>query len=61
VFKGGKAGIYKVYLDNLRIRHADGSTTPVWTNGKDTRSRKIEDSERFTNGRVRTVAPAEVK
>ena len=30
VFKGGKPGTYKVYLDNLRIRHADGSTTPIW-------------------------------
>ena len=37
VFAGGKAGTYKVYLDNLRIRHADGSVSSLWTNGKDTR------------------------
>jgi iduronate 2-sulfatase len=24
---------YKVYLDNLRLRDADGSTTPIWGNG----------------------------
>ena len=56
VFKGGKPGTYKVYLDNLRIRHADGSTTPIWTNGKDTRFKKIADSELFTNVAVRAVA-----
>ena len=55
VFKGGKSGTYKVYLDNLRIRHADGSTSPIWTSGKDTRFRKIEDSELFTNVRVRAI------
>ncbi len=55
VFVGGKPGTYKVYLDNLRVRHADGSTSPIWTSGKDTRFRKIEDSELFTNVRVRAV------
>jgi hypothetical protein len=55
VFKGAKPGTYKVYLDNLRIRHADGSTTPIWTNGKDTRAKKVEDTELFMNVRVRTV------
>jgi hypothetical protein len=55
VFKGGKPGTYKVYLDNLRLRHADGSTTPIWSNGKDTRSRKIPDSELFNNVQVRAV------
>ena len=60
VFKGGKPGTYKVYLDNLRLRHADGSTTPIWTNGKDTRFRKIEDSEMFTDVRVRAVPVSEV-
>ncbi len=60
VFRGGKSGTYKIYLDNLRIRHADGSTTPVWSNGKDTRFRKIEDSELFTNVTVRTVPAADV-
>ena len=60
VFRGGKPGTYKIYLDNVRIRHADGSTTSVWANGKDTRFRKIEDSELFTNVTVRTVPAADV-
>jgi hypothetical protein len=55
VFRGGKPGTYKVYLDNLRLRHADGSTSPIWTNGKDTRFRKIADSELFTGISVRAV------
>jgi arylsulfatase A-like enzyme len=60
VFEGGKPGTYQVYLDNLRVRHADGSTSPIWTNGKGTRFRKIEDSETFTNVRVRAVPVSEV-
>ncbi len=55
VFRGGKPGTYKVYLDNLRIRHADGSTTPIWTNGKDTRYRPIADSKLFSRVTVRSV------
>ncbi len=55
VFKGGKPGTYKVYFDNLRLRHADGSTTPLWTNGKDTRFKKIADGELFTHIGVRAV------
>ena len=55
VFKGAKPGTYKVYLDNLRLRHADGSTAPIWTSGKDTRFRKIDDTELFTNVRVRAI------
>ncbi len=39
VFKGGKPGTYKVYLDNLRLRHADGNTTPIWT-GKNRHAHK---------------------
>jgi arylsulfatase A-like enzyme len=61
VFTGGKPGTFKVYLDNLRVRHADGSTSPIWTNGKDTRYRPIADSELFTGIRVRTVASTEVE
>lgn len=56
VFKGGKPGTYKVYLDNLRIHHADGTTTPIWTNGKDTRFKKMADTEGFTNVSVRSVS-----
>jgi len=60
VFKGGKAGTYKVYLDNLRLLHADGTTTPIWSNGKDTRFKKIADSDLFTHVSVRTVPAADV-
>jgi arylsulfatase A-like enzyme len=55
VFKGGKPGTYKVLLDNLHIRHADGSTTPIWTNGKDTRMKKIADTALFKDVQVRTI------
>jgi len=61
VFRGGKPGTYKVYLDNLRLRHADGRVTPIWTGGKDTRFRPIPDSECFTGVRVRTVSEDQVK
>jgi hypothetical protein len=37
VFTGGKAGTYKVYIDNLRIRHADGSVSSLWADGQDAR------------------------
>jgi hypothetical protein len=61
VFRGGQRGTDKVYLDNLRIRRADGSHTPIWTGGKDTRYRPIADSELFTGIRVRTVPSDQVK
>jgi hypothetical protein len=60
VFKGAKPGTYKVYLDNLRIRHADGSTTPIWTSGKDTKVKKIEETELFKDIKVRAVSASEV-
>ncbi len=60
VFKGGKPGTYQVYIDNLRIRHADGSTAPIWMSGKDTRFRKIEDSDLFKSIQVRAVLTADV-
>ena len=60
VFKGGKPGNYKIYLDNLRIRHGDGTTTPIWTTGKDTHYRPIADSEFYTNIRVRSVPASQV-
>jgi arylsulfatase A-like enzyme len=49
LFHGGKPGTYTVYLDNLRIRHADGSTTPIWTSGADTKYPKVADSAKFKN------------
>lgn len=60
VFRGGKPGTYRIWLDNLRIRHADGTITPVWTNAKDTRYRALPDSEQFTNIRVRAVPANQV-
>jgi hypothetical protein len=56
VFSGRKAGTFKVYLDNLRLRHADGSTTPIWLDGKDTRFRPIADTELFKGVQVRAVS-----
>jgi arylsulfatase A-like enzyme len=60
VFSGGKPGTYKVYLDNLRIRHADGTTTPIWTTGKDTSYRPMADSKSFTGVQVRSVPATQV-
>jgi len=59
VFNGGKAGTYTIYLDNLRIRHADGSTTPLWTNGKDTRAGNFKANELFKDLKIRAVSVAE--
>ncbi|GEM_PF-6304876 len=55
VFRGGKPGTYRVYIDNLQIRHADGGRTPIWTGVQDTRSRPVADTELFTSVRVRAV------
>ncbi len=60
VFPGGKAGTYTLYLDNLRLRHVDGSTTPIWANGKDTRFKTIADTDLFKDVKVRSVRVAEV-
>ena len=59
VFNGGQAGTYTIYLDNLRIRHADGSTTPLWTNGQDTRAGKFTPNELFKDLKIRAVSVAE--
>jgi len=61
VFTGGQPGTYTVYLDNLRLRHADGSTEPIWTNSKDTRAKKVADNELFKDVQVRAVSAAEVR
>jgi hypothetical protein len=55
VFRGGQPGTYKVYLDNLRMRHADGTTTSIWASGEDTRVRAIKDTESFIGVSVRAV------
>lgn len=59
VFIGGDPGTFSIYLDNLRIRHADGSTTPLWTSGKDTRAGAVQDSELFKDLQIRAVNVAE--
>ena len=59
VFNGGKPGTCTIYLDNLRIRHADGTTTPLWTNGKDTRTAKFTANEKFKEIQVRAVPVSE--
>ena len=55
VFRGGKPGTYKIYLDNLRIRHTDGTTTPIWLDGKNTRTQKIADTDLFKGAQVRAI------
>ena len=60
MFKGGRPGTYTIYLDNLRIRHADGTTTPIWRSGRDTRTVKFRETDAFTGLRIRTVDAAEV-
>lgn len=55
VFNGGKPGTYTIYLDNLRIRHADGSTTSLWNSGKDTKTAKFTADEKFKELQVRVV------
>ena len=61
VFNGGRPGTYRIYLDNLRIRHADGSTTPIWTNAKDTRYRKEPGNAAFDGVIVRAVPVSAVR
>ncbi len=60
VFTGSRAGTYRVYLDNLRIRRADGTTIPVWTDARHTISKRIPDSETFKNMQVRTISLAQL-
>jgi arylsulfatase A-like enzyme len=60
VFTGGTPGTFTVYLDNLRIRHADGRTTPLWTSGKDTKAGKFTANDSFKDLMIRTVNVSEV-
>ena len=61
VFTGGKGGTYTVYLDNLRLRRADGSTTTLWASSKDTQLNKVKESEFFKSIQVRAVNASEVR
>ena len=60
VFTGGTPGTFTIYLDNLRIRHLDGSTTSLWSNSKDTRAGKFTANESFKDLTIRSVNVAEV-
>ena len=46
--------------NDLRIRHLDGSTTPLWTSGKDTKAGKFTANEFFKDLKIRTVNVSEV-
>jgi arylsulfatase A-like enzyme len=61
VFTGGKGGTYTVYLDNLRLRRADGSTESIWSSGKDTRKPAFKESALFSNVQVRSIPVSEVR
>jgi hypothetical protein len=60
VFKATHPGTFKVYLDNLKILHADGTTTPIWLGQNDTRSSKVEETKSFKDVRVRSVPLASI-
>lgn len=60
-FTGKKAGTFRIYIANLRLRRADGTRVPIWTEDKDTRIGKMADTEAFTNVKVRTVEAANLK
>lgn len=56
VFRGGHPGVYTVYIDNLRLRRGDGSIEKLWSEGRDTRSQRIADTEFFKDVRLRAVS-----
>jgi len=60
VFSANKPGTYTVYIDNLRIRHADGTTTSIWKDKKDTRADKGQESNGFKDISVSAVPLSEV-
>lgn len=55
VFRGGRPGTFTIRIDNVGIRHVDGSTSPIWTEDAHTQVRPIRDTAAFTDMRVRTV------
>lgn len=60
VFTGGVAGVFTIYLDNLRIRRADGSVEPLWTSGKDTRVGPFKESKSFKDLQIRALDAKDV-
>ncbi|MCE9632294.1 MAG: sulfatase-like hydrolase/transferase [Planctomycetia bacterium] len=56
-FRGGKPGTFTIRIDNVSIRHLDGSTSPIWTDASHTQARPIRDTAAFTDVKVRTVSP----
>jgi hypothetical protein len=49
-----------VYLDNLHLIRGDGSKTPLWIAGKDTRTQKLPNSDLFKDVQVRVVRAGDV-
>jgi hypothetical protein len=60
VFRGGIPGRVTVYLDNLHLIRGDGSKTPLWIAGKDTRTQKLPNSDLFKDVQVRVVRAGDV-
>jgi len=61
VFRGRRAGAFRIYIDNLRIRHGDGSTTPIWQDDSDTRSSlPLDLPPGFSDVAVRAVELADL-
>jgi len=61
VFGSNRVGTFKIYLDNLRIRHIDGSTTPIWQDDTDTRhGHPVDLPPGFSDVGVRTVQLADL-
>jgi hypothetical protein len=58
--RGGTPGSFTIRLDNVRIRHADGSTSPVWTDAAHTQTRPVRDTATFKGVQVRSQAAGEV-
>ncbi|AKC82090.1 hypothetical protein IMCC26134_03600 [Verrucomicrobia bacterium IMCC26134] len=54
-FYGPRAGTYEVYVDNLVVRHADGSTTPIWTGAAHGRPKSPAPSTLFPSVSVEVV------
>jgi arylsulfatase A-like enzyme len=57
-FRGGTPGTFTIHLDNVRIRHADGSTSPVWADAAHTQTRPVRDTAAFKQVQVRSRAAA---